>query len=233
MRRAQEKGLFGALAPRFHGAPTNRSHRTTLDTDCPDLVQRCLDDRADAAILVANCPVCHQTLSLAARALEAKGIASVVMGSAKDIVEYVGVPRLLFSDFPLGNSAGRPNDQASQDFTLKLALELLEAAPAARTTVQSPLRWSASAEWKLDYCNIERLSAQETARRRAAFDAESHRQGTQIVSEKMGGGRLGATIHLVCPLVQKGGTHEHLKFAQLPFEEMGGTPIEHIAMQYP
>ena len=49
----------------------------------------------------------------------------------------------------------------------------------------------------------------------------------------MGGGRLGATIHLVCPLVQKGGTHEHLKFAQLPFEEMGGTPIEHIAMQYP
>jgi hypothetical protein len=43
--------------------------------------------------------------------------------------------------------------------------------------------------------------------------------------EKMGGGRLGATIHLVCPLVQKGGTHEHLKFAQLPFEEMGGTPI--------
>jgi hypothetical protein len=53
------------------------------------------------------------------------------------------------------------------------------------------------------------------------------------MTEKMGGGRLGATIHLVCPLVQKGGTHEHLKFAQLPFEEMGGTPIEHIAMQYP
>lgn len=172
MRRAQAEGLFGTLAPRFHGAPTNRSHRTTLETDCPDLVQRCLDDRADAAILVPNCPVCHQTVSLAARALEAKGIATVIMGSAKDIVEYVGVPRLLFSDFPLGNSAGRPNDQASQDFTLKLALELLEGAPAARTTVQSRLRWSASAEWKLDYCNIARLSAEEIARRRAAFDAQ-------------------------------------------------------------
>ena len=36
------------------------------------------------------------------------------MGSAKDIVEYVGVPRFLFSDFPLGNAAGRPNDKASQ-----------------------------------------------------------------------------------------------------------------------
>ena len=102
------------LAPRFHGMPTNRSHRTTLEVDCPEIVARCKADTTDAAILVANCPVCHQTMSLAARALEEHGIATVVMGCAKDIVEYVGVPRLVFSDFPLGNAAGRPNDQASQ-----------------------------------------------------------------------------------------------------------------------
>jgi D-proline reductase (dithiol) PrdB len=172
MRRAQENGLYGALTQHFHGAPTNRSHRATLETDCPQLVRRCREGEADAAILVPNCPVCHQTVGLAARALETAGIATVVMGSAKDIVEYVGVPRLLFSDFPLGNSAGRPHDAASQDFTLALALKLLEAAPAARATVQSPLRWSASPDWKLDYCNIERLSAEEIARRRAAFDAQ-------------------------------------------------------------
>jgi D-proline reductase (dithiol) PrdB len=172
MRRARDKGLFGELAPRFHGAPTNRSHRVTLDTDCRELVRRCVEDHADAAILVANCPVCHQTVSLAARALESEGIATVVMGSAKDIVEYVGVPRFLFSDFPLGNSAGRPNDIASQDAILALALKLLETAPAARATVQSPLRWSASADWKLDYCNIARLSPEEIARKRVAFDAQ-------------------------------------------------------------
>src|SRR5262249_47467449 len=119
-----------------------------------------------------NCPVCHQTVSLAARALESEGIATVIMGSAKDIVEYVGVPRFLFSDFPLGNSAGRPNDIASQDLTLALALKLLETAPSARTTMQSPLRWSTSAAWKLDYCNIARLSTEEIARRRQAFDAQ-------------------------------------------------------------
>jgi hypothetical protein len=171
-RRAQERGLFGALARRFHGAPTNRSHRVTIETDCPELVRRCREDEADAAILVPNCPVCHQTVSLAARALESRGIATVVMGSARDIVEHVGVPRLLFSDFPLGNSAGRPHDEASQDLTFGLALRLLESAPAARTTVQSPLRWSASPEWKLDYCNIARLTPEEIARRRAAFDAQ-------------------------------------------------------------
>jgi hypothetical protein len=109
-------------------------------------------------------------VSLAARAIEQRGIATVVMGCAKDIVEHVGVPRLLFSDFPLGNGAGRPHDRDAQRRTLALALDLLEHAFAPRTTVQSPLRWSASADWKLDYCNIEHLSADELARRRAAFD---------------------------------------------------------------
>ena len=171
MRRAAAAGRIGAVAPRFHGAPTNRSQRTTLEVDAPEIVARCRADGVDAAILVANCPVCHQTMALVARLLEASGIASVVMGCAKDIVEHVGVPRFVFSDFPLGNAAGRPRDPASQDATLALALDLLEAAPAARTTVQSPLRWSASADWKLDYCNVERLTPEEIARRRAAFDA--------------------------------------------------------------
>ena len=111
-------------------------------------------------------------MSLAARHLEQNGIVTAVMGCAKDIVEFVGVPRLLFSDFPLGNAAGRPNDPQSQAFTLELALRLLESAPAARSTVQSPLRWGEDSSWKLDYSNIERLSAEEIRRRREEFDRQ-------------------------------------------------------------
>jgi len=170
LRAAAASGRIGAIAARFHGLPTNRSHRTTIETDCPELVARCKADDADAALLVPNCPVCHQSVSLAARALEENGIATVVMGCAKDIVEYVGVPRLLFSDFPLGNAAGRPRDPASQALTLDLALRVLEQASVARTTVQSPLAWSDNSGWKLDFCNIERLSADEIRARRAEFD---------------------------------------------------------------
>src|SRR3954453_20131619 len=94
------------------------------------------------------------------------------MGCAKDIVEYVGVPRFLFSDFPLGNSAGKPHDPDSQAFTLDLALRLLESAPAAQTTVQSPLRWSADASWKRDYNNVAQMDPEELARRRREFDAQ-------------------------------------------------------------
>jgi D-proline reductase (dithiol) PrdB len=38
--------------------------------------------------------------------------------------------------------------------------------------VQSPLRWSADSSWKLDYSNIERLSAEEIRHRREEFDQQ-------------------------------------------------------------
>jgi D-proline reductase (dithiol) PrdB len=109
-------------------------------------------------------------VSLVARHLEANGIPTVIMGCAKDIVEHCGVPRLLFSDFPLGNSAGRPFDVESQTFTLELALRVLESAQAARTTVQSPLRWRDDASWKLDFSNLDRMTPEQIAERRREFD---------------------------------------------------------------
>ena len=114
--------------------------------------------------------MCHQTVSLAARHLEDNGISTVVMGCAKDIVEYCGVPRFLFSDFPLGNSAGRPFDRASQAETLERALRVLESAPGPRTTVQSPLRWSEDASWKRDYLDLTTLTPEKIAERKKEFD---------------------------------------------------------------
>lgn len=54
LRRAAAAGWIGELAPRFHGIPTDRSQRATLDRDCPELLARCRADHVDAAILVAN-----------------------------------------------------------------------------------------------------------------------------------------------------------------------------------
>ena len=51
---AASAGRIARVAPRFHGLPTNRSQRTTLDQDCPALLRRVHEDEADAAILVAN-----------------------------------------------------------------------------------------------------------------------------------------------------------------------------------
>ncbi len=170
LRRAAAAGRIGAVAPRFIGVPTNRSQRHTLEVDCADVLALCRADLVDAAVLVPNCPVCHQTMSLTARHLEANGIPTIIIGAARDIVELCGVPRFLFSDFPLGNAAGLPFDESACDATLELALAVLESAVAPRTTVQNPLRWSGPADWRLDFMNVERLAAAEIARRRAEND---------------------------------------------------------------
>jgi len=181
LRRAAVAGRV-QLARCFHGAPTNRSQQHTMNVDCPEILARCVEDEADAAILVPNCPICHQSVSLIARHLEANGIATVVMGCAKDIVEHCGVPRFLFSDFPLGNSAGRPHDPESQATTLELALHLLESASGPRTTVRSLLCWSERADWKLDYCNPARLSPEEITRLRE--EAERARETAREIRER-------------------------------------------------
>jgi hypothetical protein len=165
-QRAVVAGRVKVLSPNFYGLPTNRSQRHTLEIDAPQILEMLKADSVDVAVLIPNCPICHQSQSLLARYLESAGIPTVVMGAAKDIVEHCGVPRFLFSDFPLGNAAARPNDLASQDLNFELAMRLLESTPAPRTTVQSPMRWSLEPSWKLDYSNLEKMSSQEIVRLR-------------------------------------------------------------------
>jgi D-proline reductase (dithiol) PrdB len=163
-KQAVQSGMLGALSPHFYGLPTNRSQRHTLEIDAPLILEMLRADKVDLAVLIPNCPICHQSQSLLARYLEANGIATVVMGAAKDIVEYCGVPRFLFSDFPLGNAAAKPNDPHSRTLNFELALSLLQTATVPRTTVQSPLIWSTDPSWKLDYSNLEKLSPEEVSR---------------------------------------------------------------------
>lgn len=154
LRALVNRGVVGSVGSRVHGVPTDRSVRKTIERYAPDVLARLRADGADCAVLVANCPVCHQSLGLVARHLEANGVPTVLMGCALDIVERCGVPRFLYSDFPLGNAAGRPRDPASQEITLRLALQLLADAWAPRTTWRSPLRWGPSAAWKADYLDL-------------------------------------------------------------------------------
>jgi hypothetical protein len=80
-------------------------------------------------------------VSLVARHLEAAGIPTVVVGSARDVVEHCGVARFVFTDFPLGNPCGKPNDPEMQRAIVSIALDVLESARHPRTTVQTPFAW--------------------------------------------------------------------------------------------
>jgi len=54
LQQAVKAGRIGALAPRFHGAPTNRSQRVTTESDVPELLKRCREDGAEVAVLVPS-----------------------------------------------------------------------------------------------------------------------------------------------------------------------------------
>jgi hypothetical protein len=53
LKDAAAAGRIGALGPRVHGAPTNRSHRAT-ERDAAELLLRCREDGTDAALLVPS-----------------------------------------------------------------------------------------------------------------------------------------------------------------------------------
>jgi D-proline reductase (dithiol) PrdB len=164
-----KRSRIGEISARFIGVPTLRSQRLTNERDAPRALALLREDRVDAAVVVPNCPVCHQTMSLTSRHLEAAGIPTVIMGCARDIVEQSGVARFLFSDFPLGNACGKPFDPEGQLAAVGLALDVLESAVAPRTTVQNPQRWADSAAWKRDFYKLD-LTPEQIAKAREEFD---------------------------------------------------------------
>jgi len=175
LRRAAHEGRIGALSQRLIGLPTDRSREKTTDVYAPMVRDICREDGADAVILVPNCPVCHQSVSLVARYLEAEGLPTVVFGCAKDIVERCRVARFYFSDFPLGNAVGKPFDRGSQDATVAGGIDLLRTATDPGRTVLNPQTWDTTDVWKRDFCSVEALSPSELSALRDDFDREKAR----------------------------------------------------------
>jgi len=96
-------------------------------------------------------------VSLVARHLESEGICTVVIGSARDIVEECGVPRFLFVDFPLGNPCGKPWDVPMQQGLICEAFDLLEKSWQPRTTLQAPFAWTSDGNdlWRNRYMQVD------------------------------------------------------------------------------
>jgi hypothetical protein len=114
-------------------------------------------------------------VSLVARYLEENKIPTVVVGSARDIVEECGVPRFLFTDFPLGNPCGKPWDKKMQRSITEMALELLQFAWQPRTTVQAPFIWSEDESWRNVFMHVSEERREEYKKAGEARRAEQAR----------------------------------------------------------
>jgi hypothetical protein len=90
--------------------------------------------------------VCHQSIGLIARHLEAAGFPTIGLTSARTITAAANPPRAVFVDLPLGHTAGPPNDPESQRTIVTSALEA-GAAMTEPGIVDLPIRWKSS-DWK-------------------------------------------------------------------------------------
>ncbi len=115
-------------------------------------------------------------MSLVARHLEENGYPTVIIGAARDIVEHCGVPRFVFTDFPLGSPCGQPFDAAMQRQIVGMALDLLETATAPRTTVEVPVKWPAGDAWKTKVFTPEQPFLPEGAHERWIAKKEAYRR---------------------------------------------------------
>ncbi len=93
--------------------------------------------------------MCHQSVGLAARTIEAAGFATVTLTSAMSITERVMPPRSLFVDAPLGHTAGPKHEPDTGRGIVEMALGLVELGLPSGSIVDSGYRWP-NDTWRAD-----------------------------------------------------------------------------------
>ena len=123
-------------------------------------------------------------MGLVARYLEENGMPTLILGSARDIIDHCGVPRFLFNDFPLGNPCGRPWDREMQRAIVAQALALFESAETPRSLEQTPFRWAHGSQdeaWRQGYLELDPVKREElraAGERRRASQQRAKQEGT-------------------------------------------------------
>lgn len=92
--------------------------------------------------------MCHQTVGLIARAIEAAGIPTLSMSSARDITRAAWPPRSVHLDYPLGRTSGRPHQPELNKTILRETLAAFESLAVPGSMAHLAHRWSGTDDWK-------------------------------------------------------------------------------------
>ena len=156
LRRGAASGRVGSVAARFHGVPTQRSARATLEVDAPD--NRCaLQGRRGGRHPRGQLPRLPPNGEPRRPHAGSWRHPHRRPGCAKDIVEHVGVPRCASPIFRWATRrAGRATSRRRPRPSSSRCAFSRRLRPRARdlaADMERQLR-----HWKLDYCNVERLA---------------------------------------------------------------------------
>ena len=97
-----------------------------VDSTLPKLVDRLKHYEVQGVLLIPASRLCHQSLGLAARAIELAGIPTVCLAVDRQAIEQVRPPRAGYYQGEFGSVAGKPNWPEHQRRILDEALRWLE-----------------------------------------------------------------------------------------------------------
>ena len=123
----ESNGIIGQLNPVFWSfcgfvPDAARLNDEMLST----LVERLNRYEVQAALLVPASRLCHQSVALAARAIEQAGIPTMMLAVDRGVVERVRPPRAGYYKGEFGSVSGKPNWPEYQRRLLDEALRLIE-----------------------------------------------------------------------------------------------------------
>ena len=93
----------------------------------PKLVERLKHYEVQAALLIPASRLCHQSVALAARAIEQAGIPTMMLAVERDVIEHLHPPRAGFYRGQFGSVVGPPNWPEHQRRVLDEALRWIES----------------------------------------------------------------------------------------------------------
>ena len=123
----ESNGIIGQLNPvfwSFAGFIPDAAH--LVDELLPKMLERINRYQVQAALFIPASRLCHQSVSLIARALELAGIPTMMLAVDQEITESVRPPRAALYNGEPGSVAGLPNWPQHQRRVLDEALRLIE-----------------------------------------------------------------------------------------------------------
>lgn len=135
-------GVIGQVAPLIYSFMGHVTRPVELLTESvPNLMQRLRRMQADAVLVVAVSPICHQTAGLIARSLEAAGLPTLAAGVYPELWAAVKPPRAVWSQFPAGATFGQPGNVGKQQAVMQEALDRLELMQIPGSVHQLSYAW--------------------------------------------------------------------------------------------
>ena len=127
LREFASNRIIGQIAPAFWSfSGFIPDAATFVEKTIPQLLERLTRYDVQAALLIPASQLCHQSVALAARAIEQTGLPTMTLGVDRETLEGARPPRAGYYDGKFGSVAGEPNWPQHQRRVLDEALRLIE-----------------------------------------------------------------------------------------------------------